>query len=423
MIKINYQTYGTGGFQLRLRLYQDGETKYVSVNKLLQGNIQKKHWNRKKQQFIPSCPFSKENNRTIVKLKKKYQDAAIDWNGSVSGLIMNVESGGSFVEEEEGGVTLHGFICSVVEELMKNKHPDGTIKGSFEGYVKLDKRLAEFCKYKGLDYEKMKITELNAAFINSVFDWVVNVKKGKGHVYISAMLHAIVVRADKEDYIKLDDFKKCKWRGKNRQSSQKYHTLTSSQCEKFVSMKTDDLPQNPMSELYRDFCTFILYTGQSACDAIALKYSDIKVINGVRHFIFNRRKIAEKQAAPCTVPINKIMEDIMKRWEPHTKDGYVFPIRNKEKLKSQQTNNGDIKHFVGRLNTWLKKIGRMIGCDFPLHSYTFRHTAITHYISKGVPVVYVANLMGTSVKNCEQIYYNNQGDTISRDKVMNAITF
>ena len=35
MVNINYQAFGTKGFQLRLRLYKDGETKYVVVtNKL-----------------------------------------------------------------------------------------------------------------------------------------------------------------------------------------------------------------------------------------------------------------------------------------------------------------------------------------------------------------------------------------------------
>lgn len=112
----------------------------------------------------------------------------------------------------------------------------------------------------------------------------------------------------------------------------------------------------------------------------------------------------------------------MDKWKARSRDGYIFPIRNKQKLESQITNNGDIKHFICRLNLWLKKVGEIIGCDFPLHTYTFRHTAITHYISKGVPVIYVANLMGTSVKNCESIYYNNQGDTVSRDKVL-SVTF
>ena len=419
MISINYQSFGTKGFQLRLRLYQDGETKYINVTKLLKGSVKKQHWNAKKQQFIPSTPYSEENNSILVSLKQKYQEAAINWNGSIYGLITYVEANGC----NDSKMTLHDFIMKVVEEMRKNKHPDGTIKGSYEGYLKLDRRLEEFCRYKRVDYYQIVVTDLNATFVNSVFDWVVNVRKGSGHVYISAMLHAIVVRAYKEDYVDWDDFKNCKWKGKNRSSVQKYNTLTSNQCKKFVSMTLEDMPVNPKSELYRDFCTFILYTGQSACDAIALKYSDIQVLGGVEHFVFKRRKIAEKQATPCAVPINPMMRMIMQRWKLEAKDGYIFPIRNKKKLKEQQTNNGDIKHFLSRLNMWLKKVGAILGCKFPLHSYTFRHTAITHYISKGVPTMYVANLMGTSVKNCEQIYYNNRGDIASRDKVMNALMF
>jgi len=420
MITINYQAFGTKGFQLRLRLYQDGETKYINVTKMLKGSIQKKHWNPKKQQFIPSCPFSEENNYILVQFKQKYHEAAIHWNGSLFGFMTSVDSGGT---TEVEGLKLHTFICDVVNELQGNKHPDGTIKGSYEGYVKLDKRLDEFCKYKNVDYRKVLVTDLNSTFINNVFDWIVNVRNGKGHVYISAMLHAIVVRADKAGHVKMEDFKNCKWKGKNKQSVHKYNTLTNEQCKRFIELKLDEMPDNPKSELYRDFCTFILYTGQSACDAISLKYSDIQVLGGVEHFVFNRRKIAEKQSVPCAVPINQVMQSIMRRWKAESKDGYIFPIRTKEKLKNQITNNGDIKHFISRLNHWLKKIGKILDCKFSLHSYTFRHTSITHYISKGIPTVYVANLMGTSVKNCERIYYNNQGDAISRDKVLNAIMF
>lgn len=420
MITINYQTFGTKGFQLRLRLYQDGETKYINVTKLLKGSVQKKHWNQKKQLFIPSCPYSDENNSILVRFRQKYDEAAVGWSGSVFGLIASMEGNET---ADESCIKLTDFIKSVVEELKKKKHADGTTKGSYESYEKLDKRLNEFCQYKKIQYSKLCVTDLSAAFVDHIFDWVVNVRKGKGHVYISAMLHSIVVRAGKAGYLKWDDFKNCKWRGKNRESVQKYNTLTSEQCKRFVGLTKEEMPKNPKSELYRDFCTFILYTGQSACDAIALKYSDIKSIGGVDHFVFKRRKIAEVQAVPCTVPINAVMKNIMARWKRQAKDGYVLPIRNNHKLATQATTNGDIKHFISRLNLWLKKVGTIIGCDFPLHSYTFRHTAITHYLSKDVPVIYVANLMGTSVKNCENIYYNNQGDIISRDKVLQAIVF
>ena len=136
MISINYQSFGTKGFQLRLRLYQDGETKYINVTKLLKGSVKKQHWNAKKQQFIPSTPYSEENNSILVSLKQKYQEAAINWNGSIYGLITYVEANGC----NDSKMTLHDFIMKVVEEMRKNKHPDGTIKGSYEGYLKLDRR-------------------------------------------------------------------------------------------------------------------------------------------------------------------------------------------------------------------------------------------------------------------------------------------
>lgn len=72
MININYQSYGTKGFQLRLRLYQDGETRFIHVNKLLKGAIQKRHWNQRKQQLF-SFSFSDENNAILTQFKQKYR--------------------------------------------------------------------------------------------------------------------------------------------------------------------------------------------------------------------------------------------------------------------------------------------------------------------------------------------------------------
>lgn len=420
MITINYQMFGNKGFQLRLRLYQDGETKFINVTKMLKGSIQKRHWNQKKQLFTPSCPFSDENNAILVQFRQKYDKMAIAWTGSVFGMIAAMETE---VQENNDGKTIPQFIQSVVDSLSNNTHPDGTIKGTFEGYQKCDRRLQEFCKAKKIKYTKLLMSEITPAFIDSVFDWVETTRKGSGKGYLSAMLHSLIVKADKEGLLKVDDFRHCKWHKKSKGSTQKCNTLTEEQCQMFATMNLDEISQSPLRELYRDFCLFILYTGQSACDAISLQYSDIKKIGGISHFVFKRRKIAEKQSVPCAVPINQELDRIMLRWRRQSKDGYIFPIRNKTKLETQTTNNGDIKHFIGKLNTWLKKIGKALGCTFPLHTYTFRHTAITHYISKGVPVIYVANMMGTSVDNCEKIYYNNQGDTVSRNKVIAAMKF
>lgn len=418
MIRINYQAFGTKGFQLRLRLYQDGETRFINVTRMLKGAIKKRHWNQKKQLFTLGCPFSEENNSILALFRQKYEEAAINWTGSLYGMMAALEAESSTVTE----MTVSEFIKSVADDLDRNKHADGTRKGSSENYYKCDKRLAEYCKAHGIKYDKLYISEITPAFVDNVFIWVKNSRDGKGFCYVSKILHSVINKAEGEGYLKMDDFKRCNWYKRPRGSSQKCNTLTEEQCKKFATMNFSGISKSKYNELYRDFCLFILYTGQSACDALSLKYSNIKRIGNLNHFVFSRRKIAEKQSVPCAVPISDEMDRIMTRWKFRSKDGYIFPVRSKHKLTTQITNNGDIKHFIGRLNEWLKKVGEALGCAFPLHTYTFRHTAITRYISMGVPVVYVANMMGTSVDNCEKIYYNNHGDISSRNKVLAAMT-
>lgn len=324
-------------------------------------------------------------------------------------------------EESTRAMPVSKFIELICDKLRKHKHADGTMKGSFENYYKCDKRLAEFCKMRHIDYPNLRISEVTPSFIESVLEWVINNRKGKGLSYISKGLHAIIMRADKEGLLNYEDFKRCSWYKAPMVTSQKFNTLTDEQIKKFRELDLFEINRSRNNELYRDFCLFILHTGQSPCDALTLRYSDIERINGVSHFVFKRRKIAHKQAVPCSVPISDELSRIMEKYRKRSKDGYIFPVRTKKKIATQGTNNGDIKHFIGNLNSWLKKIGEELRCKFPLHSYTFRHTAITRYISKGVPVVYVANMMGTSVENCEKIYYNNNADVASRNKVLQVM--
>lgn len=416
MITINYQAYGTKGFQLRLRLYQDGETKFISVTRLLKGSIQKHHWNQKKQIFNPSCPYCDENNSILSKFLQRYREAAIEWKGTLWGFISSMED-----QEEIKDLTLSEFIHQIAERSKKNTHADGTIKSTFEEYLKIDKRLQEFCKAKHIDYNQLYLKEITSSFVNNVLNWVESSRKGVGLRYISKGLHSIVMKADKEDYLDADDFKKCRWHKDSQLSSQKFNTLTDEQIKKFMDLDLCSITKSQYNELYRDFCLFILYTGQSACDAIALRNCDKQIIGGLSHFVFRRRKIAEKQIVPCAVPISKEMEAIIKKWQWRAADGYIFPVRSCKKIRQQATNNGDIRHFIGNLNGWLKKVGKALGCQFPLRSYTFRHTAITRYVSQGIPMAYLSNMMGTSIENIEKIYYNNLGDISSRNKVLSAM--
>ncbi len=422
MISVNYQMFGTKGFQLRLRIYQDGETKFVNVTKLLKGNLTKRHWNKKKKCFFSSAPYSELNNETLVRFIAPYEERAKTWTGTLGGFVLSFEK---VSEIRFGDEKRFNHILDLIISDMKanNVHADGTLCGGYEHYEKLKKRIGEFCESAHVDPETLSIDDMTPEFVNRIILWSKNRSTGKC-LYISKTLRAALSRASKLGKFDFSTVEGCNWvRGKYGKTH-KYETLNDKQCRAFAELPSDKLPQKGrMAELYRDFCIFILYSCQSVCDAVALKYSDIQVIDGVEHFVFKRRKIATRQSTDCLVPINDEMKRIMKKWKPYCKDGYVFPIRSKERLAKNKVNNGDIKHFLNRLNYWLKLMTKKINCPFQLHTYIFRHTGITRYISMGVPIIYVANLAGTSVSNCESIYYNNQGDAASRNKVLEAMKF
>lgn len=182
MITINYQAFGNKRFQLRLRLYQSGETKFINVTKLLKGAVQKRHWNQKKQLFIPSCPFSDENNSILVQFRQKYDEMAINWTGSVFGMVAAMEEA---KEEGAKGLTISGFIQGISDEISKRKHADGTQKGTFECYDKLNRRLIEYFKVKKVKHDKLLITDITPSFVDSWLAWIASVRKNVGICYIS----------------------------------------------------------------------------------------------------------------------------------------------------------------------------------------------------------------------------------------------
>ena len=368
-----------------------------------------------------SAPYSDENNDVLYKLRKRYSDAAENWKGTLSGFVLSL----NYKDEADASdaKTVSFVIDMIVKKMMSESvNPDGSLSEGFSAYGKMEKRLKEYCMHMGIDYNALTLDDMTPAFVDRFLNYIV--KKGTGRcLYVSQTLHAVLNKASKHGWFDIKSVQNCSWAKKIGKSAKKYETLTNEQCNRFVNLTIDELPKCRLSKLYHDFCVFILYTCQSTCDALSLRYSDIQTINGHDYFVFKRRKIASKQSTDCLVPINNVMREIMDRYKDKSVDGYIFPVKSNKRSSQNKLNNGEIKHFVSRINVWLKKLTPVIGCHFNLHTYVFRHTGITHYISKGVSHVYVANLAGTSVRNIEAIYYNNQADVTNRNLVLNAIGF
>ena len=425
MINLNYQSFGTEGFNLRLRFYCNGETKYLAINRKLKGNLYKRHWNQKKQCFIPSAPYSEENNRILREIIEPYQQCADEWRGELKAFIeqFNKRKRRKFMPKKP--VASVGIPCTLKEmfeyeiRFQKTKvREDRTLKGTYETYEKVCKRMCEFCSSKHADFEKVRLRDVDANFINCFFEWMES-RRGNGKfVYISSCIKAILNKAARNGWYDANLMCGAMWRRKGM-STHKYETLTKDQCRRFINMGIDELPSPnaKYTELFRDFCVFILFTCQSPCDAICLKYEN--VING--NIIFKRRKIAERQYRPCVVPVNHILQGLLDKYRGVNEDGYIFPIRTARKIAMSRTNNGDIKTFISYCNMWLAEVGKLLGCEFKLHLYTFRHTGITNYISTGADYLTISDLAGTDPDNLKNTYYNCLQDDLNRNKLLSVV--
>lgn len=86
--------------------------------------------------------------------------------------------------------------------------------------------------------------------------------------------------------------------------------------------------------------------------------------------------------------------------------GYIFPIIDDKQDKLHKVYLYQMKKFREDLNLWLFDVGKRLGFNFRLHSYIFRHTAISLAVNNGLPVAYVSSLSGTLPENIQKYYYN-----------------
>ena len=104
--------------------------------------------------------------------KGKYQEAAIEWAGSVFGLVLYMDNK---PKESPEAITVSEFIHLVHH----------------------------------IPYEKLRMADITPAFINGIFDRVDNTRKGKGMCYVSKILHSMITKAEGEGLLKVEAGANC----------------------------------------------------------------------------------------------------------------------------------------------------------------------------------------------------------------------
>lgn len=117
--------------------------------------------------------------------------------------------------------------------------------------------------------------------------------------------------------------------------------------DNFKSVVELDLSNNSKLDVYRDLFVFLCYTGLSYCDAIDLKYSDVK--NG---YISIQRKKSNVQTKQF---LTKQTISLLEKYEGQLPEKRILPKRSLDKM-----------------NLNLKLIAALTGIEFSLSTYTAR---------------------------------------------------
>lgn len=405
---------------LVLRISENKDRFYKSVEYLLKGSPDLKHWKADKEQFSGYSPFYQENNQALADFKQIYWKLVKEHPELTARQISDFykhekrHTGSEPVELAEWTVDQYANCVGRYLEVvtLREKAKSGC---NYEGYYKLLQK----CRRELSGFDMMPFSTLD---YNKMVQIAHTFAKGKAYVHHSKCFRAMLGKASKDKDVlfnlsQIGDFKFCDYNpGRYEIEGGEPDVLSAEELKAFLNMSVEDMTpkykDRKMVGIYYDFCVFMFHSFFAPCDIIKAKWSNITR----RGTIAVKRK---KTHRLVEVPVTPAMRQIINKYKGQSKDGYIFPIMDDEKEKAYKTKDYTFKKFREFLNKWLKVVGRELQLSFDLYAYVFRHTAITVAIDNGLPISYIANAAGTSVEVIQQHYYNGECQQ-NRDKLTEA---
>ena len=385
------------GGVLVLRISEAKVRFYKRVEYLLVGTPNLKHFNQDKQKFTAYAVSYNENNRALEEFYQIYwkliqshpeldaKQVAHFYQARIPENNIGIEVNGWQVEEYSNNV--EKYLETVI---LREKAKQGC---NYEVYQKLLSR----CRKDIPAFSSMAFTTLD---YNRMVGIAYIFARRNGYRGITKAFRALLGRASRDREVQfsikqIGDFLFNDYNPERNAVIQRHpEVLSTEQLKTFLNLSVRDITPNYKDrmtvELYYDFCVFMFHTFFSPCDVIKLKAKDITKKNTV----VAKRKKTHRQVE---VPLTPLMRSIIDKYKGKSKDGYIFPIMDDEEERRHKTKDYTFKKFRGRLNVWLKHIGKQLETEYDLHAYVFRHTAITVALNNGLPISYVANAAGTSV--------------------------
>lgn len=201
-------------------------------------------------------------------------------------------------------------------------------------------------------------------------------------------LRMIIIEAKNNGWIFNDPF--ANYRIRLKKVDRGY--LTDEELQRILQKK---MPCGRLEQV-RDVFIFSCFTGLAYIDVRNLTKENIRTSFDGKLWIMTHR---HKTQTSVNVPLLKVPQMLLKKYEGTLPDGRLLPVLSNQKL-----------------NSYLKEIADLCGIEKNITFHLARHTfATTMTLAKGVPIETVSKMLGHTNIVTTQIYARITNDKIGRD--------
>lgn len=145
---------------------------------------------------------------------------------------------------------------------------------------------------------------------------------------------------------------------------------------------------------YRDWWLFLyLCNGINMADFVQLRYRDI--VGGEIRFVRQKTAHTTRKRKEIAVVISEPMQKIIERWgNPRHPDNYIFPILNGTEDAEERMRK--TKKATRAINQRMEKVGKALGIEQKISTYTARHSFATVLKRAGANIAYISESLGHS---------------------------
>ncbi len=375
------KTLSNGEHPIMLRVCKGGKKKYVGLGI----SVNPKYWDFEKNKPKRNCPNREQIIKAINEQEQKYSEQILEF---------------STEQREYSPATLIEAVAPVrkaktVDDLFNDYICQLKDEGRLGYALSVQQVRNSLLKFKG--HSDIFFSEIDVNWLKSYESWLRCCKLEDNTIGIRfRTLRAVYNLALTEGLVKTDlyPFKKYKVSKLHKETAKR--AITKEQVKQVIEYDVSEV--RFYKKLAVDMFTFSYLMG--GINFTDMAFLTDKNIDGGR-MVYVRQKTKKL----IILPLQEKAVEIMNRYRsPQRK--YIFPILDNRERTPRQIRNR-IYDVLANVNGHLNDIGKELGIELKISSYTARHSYATVLKRSGVSTSIISESLGHSSERITQIYLDS----------------